>query len=113
MIFASLAILVIWCGCSHSATTFVSGADVDSTTTTKSSIDTATANSESDANEKDDKDSEFSSLNLNVIELNSRNFDSMVADGNVWLIEFYTPWYVARSFVNCCCEERLEKDWIR
>ena len=104
MIIATLAILVLCCCCSHLPTTFVSAADVDSTTTTKSSIDTTTANSESDVNEEDDKDSELSSLSLNVIELNSRNFDSMVADGNVWLIEFYTPWYVTGSFLKGCSE---------
>ena len=27
-----------------------------------------------------------------VIELTSRNFDSYIADGNVWLVEFYAPW---------------------
>ena len=49
-----------------------------------------------DDDDDDDREeeSEKPSLSLNVIDLNSRNFDSMVADGNVWLIEFYTPWYV-------------------
>lgn len=30
-------------------------------------------------------------LDLRVIELTSKNFGSLVGDGNVWLIEFYTP----------------------
>jgi thiol-disulfide isomerase/thioredoxin len=29
---------------------------------------------------------------LAVVVLTSRNFDSMVGDGNVWLVEFYAPW---------------------
>lgn len=28
----------------------------------------------------------------NLFQLHSRNFDSSVSDGNVWLIEFYAPW---------------------
>jgi protein disulfide-isomerase-like protein len=32
------------------------------------------------------------SLGLDVVELNSRNFDLSVRDGNVWLVEFMTPW---------------------
>mmetsp|Transcript_101762 Transcript_101762/g.206769 ORF Transcript_101762/g.206769 Transcript_101762/m.206769 type:complete len:184 (-) Transcript_101762:3777-4328(-) len=38
-------------------------------------------------------DSDDNSLSLNVIELTSTNFGSTVGarDGNVWLIEFYTP----------------------
>jgi protein disulfide-isomerase-like protein len=31
-------------------------------------------------------------LSLAVIELTSQNFARTVGDGNVWLIEFYTPW---------------------
>lgn len=33
-----------------------------------------------------------------VITLNSRNFESSISDGNVWLVEFYSPWcgYVQR-----------------
>lgn len=27
-----------------------------------------------------------------VIKLDSRNFDSSIRDGNVWLVEFYAPW---------------------
>jgi hypothetical protein len=43
--------------------------------------------------EKDSaKDAMINSLVLEVTELNSRNFDSFVSDGNVWLVEFYTPW---------------------
>jgi len=30
--------------------------------------------------------------NQNLFQLNSRNFDSSISDGNVWLIEFYAPW---------------------
>jgi len=29
-----------------------------------------------------------------VITLDTKNFDSSIADGKVWLIEFYAPWYV-------------------
>jgi thiol-disulfide isomerase/thioredoxin len=29
---------------------------------------------------------------LSVVVLTSRNFDSMVGDGSVWLVEFYAPW---------------------
>jgi hypothetical protein len=31
---------------------------------------------------------------LRVVELTSKNFASTIGDGNIWLIEFYTPWYV-------------------
>jgi thiol-disulfide isomerase/thioredoxin len=31
-------------------------------------------------------------LSLSVIDLTSQNFARSVSDGNVWLIEFYTPW---------------------
>lgn len=31
-------------------------------------------------------------LSLSVIDLTSQNFATTVNDGNVWLIEFYTPW---------------------
>lgn len=34
-------------------------------------------------------------ISLLPISLTSQNFASTVGDGNVWLIEFYTPWYVA------------------
>jgi hypothetical protein len=34
------------------------------------------------------------SLSLRVIELTSKNFAASIGDGNVWLIEFYTPWCV-------------------
>lgn len=27
-----------------------------------------------------------------VITLTSRNFDSSISDGNVWLIQFHSPW---------------------
>ena len=30
--------------------------------------------------------------NKGVIKLDSRNFDSSLKDGKVWLIEFYAPW---------------------
>ena len=30
-----------------------------------------------------------------VITLDTKNFDSSIADGKVWLIEFYAPWYVS------------------
>jgi thioredoxin-like negative regulator of GroEL len=33
-------------------------------------------------------------LSLRVIELTSKNFGTSMGDGNVWLIEFYTPWCV-------------------
>jgi len=29
-----------------------------------------------------------------VITLDTKNFDSSISDGKVWLIEFYAPWYV-------------------
>ena len=32
-----------------------------------------------------------------VITLDTKNFDSSIADGKVWLIEFYAPWYVCIS----------------
>ena len=32
-----------------------------------------------------------------VITLDTKNFDSSIADGKVWLIEFYAPWYVSIS----------------
>jgi len=37
-----------------------------------------------------------------VITLNSRNFEASISDGNVWLVEFYSPWcgYVQRSTFN-------------
>jgi hypothetical protein len=31
-------------------------------------------------------------LSLHAIPLTSKNFGANVGDGNVWLIEFYTPW---------------------
>ena len=103
-IIASLVMLVICCSHGPSPITFVSGADADSTTETESSMQTkTTANNDEDedndsSSDDDDhigeEESESPPLSLNVIELNSRNFDSMVGDGNVWLIEFYTPWYV-------------------
>jgi protein disulfide-isomerase-like protein len=36
--------------------------------------------------------SSSTTIPLEVIELTSQNFASHVGDGNVWLIEFYTPW---------------------
>ena len=30
-----------------------------------------------------------------VITLDTKNFDSSISDGKVWLIEFYAPWYVS------------------
>ena len=33
-------------------------------------------------------------LSIQAIQLTSKNFGAYVGDGNVWLIEFYTPWYV-------------------
>jgi hypothetical protein len=39
-----------------------------------------------------EKDNPTSTLSLKPYELDSRNYDSHVGDGNVWLIEFYTPW---------------------
>ena len=65
--------------------TVVEGKAVASTTLTKSE-------QKSDRTKQPDK---TSPLPLSVIELNSKNFDSMVGDGNIWLVEFYTPWYVA------------------
>jgi type II secretory pathway component GspD/PulD (secretin) len=44
------------------------------------------------SSEKDSAKDKTNSLVLEVTELNSRNFDSLVSDGNVWLVEFYTPW---------------------
>mmetsp|Transcript_5408 Transcript_5408/g.6918 ORF Transcript_5408/g.6918 Transcript_5408/m.6918 type:complete len:227 (-) Transcript_5408:273-953(-) len=35
---------------------------------------------------------EFSTQSGGVIQLNARNFESSVSDGNIWLIEFYTEW---------------------
>ena len=32
-----------------------------------------------------------------VITLDTKNFDSSISDGKVWLIEFYAPWYVSIS----------------
>mmetsp|Transcript_15813 Transcript_15813/g.43736 ORF Transcript_15813/g.43736 Transcript_15813/m.43736 type:complete len:245 (+) Transcript_15813:173-907(+) len=34
---------------------------------------------------------EMQAMNLDVIELTSKNFGTLMGDGNVWLIEFYTP----------------------
>jgi len=31
-------------------------------------------------------------ISKGVIKLNTRNFDSSIRDGNVWLVEFYAPW---------------------
>jgi hypothetical protein len=48
-----------------------------------------------EAARKDDvekKTEALKSLSLRVIELTSKNYASSVGDGNVWLIEFYTPW---------------------
>lgn len=33
-------------------------------------------------------------------ELTSQNFDLSVSDGNVWLVEFYTPWWVRRNMIS-------------
>ena len=35
-----------------------------------------------------------------VITLDTKNFDSSIADGKVWLIEFYAPWYVNISLLG-------------
>lgn len=35
---------------------------------------------------------EHKALSLQVIPLTSKNFGANVGDGNIWLIEFYTPW---------------------
>ena len=43
-------------------------------------------------NSATEKDNAASTLSLKPYELDSRNYDSHVGDGNVWLIEFYTPW---------------------
>ena len=40
------------------------------------------------------KEAAKNALSLRVIELTSKNFGDSVGDGNVWLIEFYTPWCV-------------------
>lgn len=34
---------------------------------------------------------ETEAVNFDVIELTTKNFGSLIGDGNVWLIEFYTP----------------------
>lgn len=39
-----------------------------------------------------EKDNAASTLSLKPYDLDSRTYDSHVGDGNVWLIEFYTPW---------------------
>jgi hypothetical protein len=39
-----------------------------------------------------EKDKAASTLSLKPYDLDSRNYDSHVGDGNVWLVEFYTPW---------------------
>ena len=36
-----------------------------------------------------------------VITLNSKNFDSSLRDGNLWLIEFYAPWYDTAFSFRC------------
>ena len=40
-----------------------------------------------------DKDS----LSLRPIDITSKEYTSNVGDGNVWLIEFFTPWYVKQN----------------
>jgi hypothetical protein len=39
-----------------------------------------------------EKDKAASTPSPKPYALDSRNYDSHVGDGNVWLIEFYTPW---------------------
>jgi thiol-disulfide isomerase/thioredoxin len=47
---------------------------------------TTTTSSNNNNNNIDDKES-----HLDVIQLNSRNFGKHISDGNIWLIEFYSP----------------------
>lgn len=39
-----------------------------------------------------DEDPGDNTLSLDVVEITSKNFATTIGDGNVWLIEFYTPW---------------------
>ena len=117
IVIACLAILINCCCRGTLPITFVTGADAVSATTATKIAKAGTAVSGTDDDDDDDREeeSEKPSLSLNVIDLNSRNFDSMVADGNVWLIEFYTPWYV--WFSGCkndvfCPRHRYAAFWF-
>jgi len=57
------------------------------TTATPAATDSGVSSSAADKSSQS-----ASSLSLHAIHLTSKNFAESVGDGNVWLIEFYTPW---------------------
>jgi hypothetical protein len=52
-----------------------------------------------DLDEREEALEAATSLSLRVVTMTSKNFATSVGDGNVWLIEFYTPWCVR----SCVC----------
>ena len=60
--------------------------------TSSSSLEPSSISDVSNPPDKDTASSKVKSEIKSVVELTSKNFDSYISDGNVWLIEFYAPW---------------------